>query len=510
MKAAVRALSLFLVLPLPLSGTAAPPFQLQGPGVHASDFRLTVFASGLNFPKGMQELSDGSLLIATSDPTPGSKSFYSSVGTLVRLVDSDLDGVADGPPSVLFTGLAGSLSGLKVSGPLVFVASTGHEITVLRLGKTPAAPLKLEGKIVFSLPSSWLHPPSDLAVREAPDQPGSYELFFQLGSKANFAASTQTVPVSGLVSGALEGDSIYRVTITDLGSSVTGSSVTRIARGLRNPAGYAFHPSTGDLYFEDNGIDGLSDPNEPLSADKLNVIPFAAIGGEVEYFGFPDNYTAYRSGMVVGGAGIQPVATFEPLPDPFTGEESEGPSEITFAPPAFPEGLNQGIFIGFHGKFNLGGIQNEENALVYVEPETGQYFHLVRSREPAVGHLDGLLSTLDSLYLADLTSGGSVSNGAGQGVIYQLQAIQGPRFLRGDSNGDGVVDVSDPVATLEYLFLGREPLPCFDAADANDDGEIDISDPLAVLFSLFEEARKLPPPSDGPGLDPTPDSLGCS
>ena len=59
-------------------------------------------------------------------------------------------------------------------------------------------------------------------------------------------------------------------------NNVTASNLTQIASGLRNPAGFAFHPKTGDFYFEDNGIDGLSNPNEPLSADELNVIPAAS------------------------------------------------------------------------------------------------------------------------------------------------------------------------------------------------------------------------------------------
>lgn len=155
---------------------AADPFTIRGPGVRASDFRITRFASGLNYPKGMQELPDGSLLAATSDPTGTSKSFYSSTGTVVRFEDRDEDGVADGPPARLFTGLPGSLSGLKVAGKLVLVISTARQLSVLRLGATPADPLTLEGKILFNLPERWQHPPSDLAVRQAPGRPAGLPL----------------------------------------------------------------------------------------------------------------------------------------------------------------------------------------------------------------------------------------------------------------------------------------------------------------------------------------------
>src|SRR5262245_44144480 len=61
----------------------------------------------------------------------------------------------------------------------------------------------------------------------------------------------------------------------------------------------------------------------------------------------------------------------------------------------------------------------------------------------------------------------------------------GMDFRRGDSNIDGVVDLSDPVSTLSYLLLAAAPPNCKDAADANDDEVIDISDPITTLDFLF-------------------------
>jgi len=82
-------------------------------------------------------------------------------------------------------------------------------------------------------------------------------------------------------------------------------------------------------------------------------------------------------------------------------------------------------------------------------------------------------------------------------------------FVRGDSNGDLKVDVSDPVTTLSYLFLEGDPPRCLDAADANDDGKLDISDPVATLEALFLGKGSLPPPAGWPGEDPTLDGLVC-
>jgi hypothetical protein len=78
-------------------------------------------------------------------------------------------------------------------------------------------------------------------------------------------------------------------------------------------------------------------------------------------------------------------------------------------------------------------------------------------------------------------------------------------FLRGDANSDLAINVSDPVSTLNYLFLGASAPLCLDAADANDDGEVNITDPVVTLQALFLGGASLPPPNVSPGDDPTAD-----
>jgi hypothetical protein len=81
-------------------------------------------------------------------------------------------------------------------------------------------------------------------------------------------------------------------------------------------------------------------------------------------------------------------------------------------------------------------------------------------------------------------------------------------FVRGDSNTDVSLDVSDAVTTLSWLFLGGS-LGCDDAADANDDGSLDIADPIYTLGFLFTGGPEIPAPYPERGGDPTPDALGC-
>jgi hypothetical protein len=76
-----------------------------------------------------------------------------------------------------------------------------------------------------------------------------------------------------------------------------------------------------------------------------------------------------------------------------------------------------------------------------------------------------------------------------------------PDSRRGDSNGDGPVDIADAVATLGFLFQGGGLVACLDAADANDDGEVSLTDPTATLGMLFLGA----PAHPAPGADDVSD-----
>lgn len=413
-------------------GLVAQPFVIGGdPRVDPSQFRLTTFATGLDFIYGMDRLGDGSLLVGTSKPNSGG-SYFNSYGQLVRLVDLDQNGVADGPASVLYTGLPGAVTDVKVAGGFVFVSTSAGgqgRISVLRPGATPDTSLELVGAVNLAFPANPQHTTYGLATRPVAGQADSIDLFFNVGSHANAVASPlQSVEATGLLTATLNPDSIYKVSVQNTGSGAPVlSGHQQIASGLRNAAGLAVHPSTGDLYFQDNGIDGLVNSNEPLSADELNRIPAANIGGPVEDFGFASTYIEYRTGAKIGSGGQDPLVAFQPTgPDPFTGPESEGAAQIAFAPANFPEGLNQGIFIGFHGKFSAVGAANEENAVLYYDSVAGTYFHIIESGQASIGHLDGLLGTEDSLFLADMSGTRSLFGSSPNGTIYQLQAIPEP------------------------------------------------------------------------------------
>ncbi len=80
-------------------------------------------------------------------------------------------------------------------------------------------------------------------------------------------------------------------------------------------------------------------------------------------------------------------------------------------------------------------------------------------------------------------------------------------FVRGNSNGDGRVDIADGIFIFYYLFRGgRAPTP-LDAADVNDDGAVDASDGVYVVNHQFLSGPPPPPPFPLAGIDPTDDAL---
>ena len=95
---------------------------------------------------------------------------------------------------------------------------------------------------------------------------------------------------------------------------------------------------------------------------------------------------------------------------------------------------------------------------------------------------------------------------------------QEPEFVRGDATADRILNITDGIAVLNFLFLGGAPPTCEDAADADDSGELELTDAVVILSFLFDgSARPRSPapatvnydPARDCGPDPTADALGC-
>src|SRR5579872_6096764 len=128
--------------------------------VDPSLFRVTTFASGLDFPAGFQPLPDGSLGVETS-PTLG----YAQ-GQLLRFTDPQNSGVANGSGTVIYQSSAsGLMTGLTQVGNLYAIGNDGdllgpngdHSISLVAPGATPASPLTLVASINFNYAQPWEH-----------------------------------------------------------------------------------------------------------------------------------------------------------------------------------------------------------------------------------------------------------------------------------------------------------------------------------------------------------------
>jgi len=86
----------------------------------------------------------------------------------------------------------------------------------------------------------------------------------------------------------------------------------------------------------------------------------------------------------------------------------------------------------------------------------------------------------------------------------------GPRFRRGDGNGDGGIDLSDAVGTIFHLYLDGDEPPCLSALDANDSNDLDLSDAIFILNYLFTGGPQPPSPHPECGADPTGEAPGCA
>lgn len=372
---------------------------------------ITAIARDLAFPMGMAPLPDGSLLVATSPSASGN--FYDSTGELVRLADSDGDGSLDAD-SVLASGLPGSLVAIARAGEIVVVTSaqSGNEqIMFFRRGDHWRDPLTPITALTLDFQDA-MHQSYALATRPNPTNAEAFDLVFNVGAAGNDTAGPD-VSFGGPISGTLHSASLYLMTVTDTGSTLHFDAPAQIATGLRNGATLAFAPDTGDLWIGENGIDGFENPIVAFSADELDVVAADQLGQQVIDFGFPDSYISYATGDSIG-ADTAAVAV-----RPIHGSEAEGIAGIAFVPASFPDELAGGILAGFHGQFDLTGIENEENPVRWINPATGEQFDLVSNDSPGIGHLDSLTATRDAVYLADLCDA-SLTASSACGVIYRL------------------------------------------------------------------------------------------
>lgn len=94
---------------------------------------------------------------------------------------------------------------------------------------------------------------------------------------------------------------------------------------------------------------------------------------------------------------------------------------------------------------------------------------------------------------------------------FSIGQIDAPdsRFVRGDVEQNGHLELGDAISILSHMFLGLR-LSCHDTADLDDNGEIHLSDVIYLLSHLYLGSPPPQAPYPGCGADPSADDLPCS
>ena len=136
-------------------------------------------------------------------------------------------------------------------------------------------------------------------------------------------------------------------------------------------------------------------------------------------------------------------------------------------------------------------IQSVRTTLTQTSPLTGSK----QGYKMVTDVLDGFGGESESdNYRIPVNSGGQPSAvGISESDNYVLEAgyVHASFVMRGDANGDGVINVTDIVYLINYLFNETSPPDPLEAGDANCDGKVDVVDIVYLINYLFGEG---PPP----------------
>jgi hypothetical protein len=176
-------------------------------------------------------------------------------------------------------------------------------------------------------------------------------------------------------------------------------------------------------------------------------------------------------------------------------------------------GLVDGLLFPVTDKLEVGRYRNLPFKLLVPVPTRGE------TTEICLDYVDGLrgpgqplrneVSLEDRSIIQEQNKNGEFL--AVHLFCFSVSSSPAPTFTRGDCDGSGRVDISDPLKNLRFQILGEETPPCLDACDTDDSGGVDISDPLNNLVYLFLGGFVIPDPAPlaggeaSCGIDPTVD-----
>ena len=315
--------------PPPIPRTLTQDQILQADVNLPNGFVIRYYAQGLFRPRSLAEGDDGSVYVSTYPHVRGVE------GPLHVLRDTDGDGRADSFRQIR-NGFRNP-NGIAYRRGTLFVVD---EHQVFRIDdieeqlEQPGDPIRVTATLIYDrLPSrDETDEATDVGhfwryVEIGPDD----KLYISVGTRWSFLVGEHTA-------NDLNDDAIYSTIVR---MDTDGSNVEIFADGVRNSMGLAFHPTTGDLWFTDNGASWpFNDPRfYDIPPDELNRASQPGL-----HFGFPYIHAKIPDPLIGDDApdGIQfPVHGFEAHTAPLGLEFYVGSH--------FPERYRNGVFIAEHG-----------------------------------------------------------------------------------------------------------------------------------------------------------------
>ena len=304
--------------------------------VAAPGFRVAAFAQGLDHPRFVYVLPNGDVL-AVESAAPGTDnaegirgwvqtrvmkragSIVPSANRITLLRDADGDGVAE-TRSVFLTGL-NSPFGVVLVGDMLYVANCDSVVRYpYAAGETA---ITAAGTKIADLPAGRNHHWTKPIVASADGQ----TLYVSVGSNSNIAEH-----------GMAEEKNRASILAID---AATGR--WRIyAGGIRNGAGLAFNPESGELWVASNERDEIGDDVPP------DYMTHVVEGG---FYGWPYSYWGQHVDTRVTPQRPDLVAKAI-TPDYALGPHTASLGLVFYEGTAFPERYKGGAFVGQHGSWN--------------------------------------------------------------------------------------------------------------------------------------------------------------
>jgi glucose/arabinose dehydrogenase len=282
-------------------GTAQTPstdFITLPPG-----FRISVYASNLKGARSMALAGNGKTVFVGTRGT----------GKVYAITDTDADGIADKQYTIA-SGL-NFPNGVAWRDGALFVAEINRILrydNILSKLSSPPAPVVVFDRLPTDRHHGWKY------IKFGPDG----QLYIPVGAPCNICLSK---------------DSIY-ATITRLNLSTRQLKI--FAHGIRNSVGFDWHPTTGEMWFTDNGRDMLGDDLPP---DELNRAPQAGL-----HFGYP---FCHAGTIADPEFGARKSCTQFTSPFPLRSHIA-ALGMCFYTGKMFPKEYNNALFICEHGSWN--------------------------------------------------------------------------------------------------------------------------------------------------------------